>query len=53
MSCSPGCSRFGLVIFTKVETDLHLNHILFGNILGLTDGDLRETRSLSPACCCW
>jgi ABC-type Mn2+/Zn2+ transport system permease subunit len=38
-----GLFAFGLVIFTKVETDLHLDHILFGNILGLLPGDLRAT----------
>jgi manganese/iron transport system permease protein len=34
---------FGLVLFTKVETDQHLNHILFGNMLGVTQRDLLET----------
>ncbi len=38
-----GMFAFGLVLFTKVETDLHLDHILFGNILGLDAGDLRDT----------
>ena len=38
-----GMFGFGLVIFTKVETDLHLNHILFGNVLGVTVRDLVET----------
>jgi manganese/iron transport system permease protein len=38
-----GMFGFGLVIFTKVETDQHLNHILFGNVLGVTAGDLVET----------
>jgi ABC-type Mn2+/Zn2+ transport system permease subunit len=38
-----GMFAFGLVLFTKVETDLHLDHILFGNILGLEAGDLRDT----------
>lgn len=38
-----GLFAFGLVIFTKVKSDLHLDHILFGNILGLADGDLRDT----------
>ncbi len=36
-----GLFAFGLVLFTKVRTDLHLDHILFGNILGLEAGDLR------------
>ncbi len=38
-----GLFAFGLVIFTKVRSDLHLDHILFGNILGLAPGDLRDT----------
>jgi len=38
-----GLFAFGLVIFTKVPSDLHLDHILFGNILGLAPGDLRDT----------
>lgn len=37
-----GFFAFGLVLFTKVQTDLHLDHILFGNILGLEEGDLRD-----------
>jgi ABC-type Mn2+/Zn2+ transport system permease subunit len=38
-----GLFAFGLVLFTKVKSDLHLDHILFGNILGLEPGDLRDT----------
>jgi ABC-type Mn2+/Zn2+ transport system permease subunit len=38
-----GLFAFGLVLFTKVPSDLHLDHILFGNILGLGPGDLRDT----------
>lgn len=38
-----GMFGFGLVIFTKVETDQHLNHILFGNVLGVNVRDLIET----------
>jgi manganese/iron transport system permease protein len=34
---------FGLVLFTKVETEQHLLHILFGNVLGVTMQDLIET----------
>jgi len=37
-----GMFGFGLVIFTKVETELHLLHILFGNVLGVTVQDLIE-----------
>jgi manganese/iron transport system permease protein len=38
-----GMFGFGLVLFTKVETDQHLNHILFGNMLGVNVRDLVET----------
>jgi ABC-type Mn2+/Zn2+ transport system permease subunit len=38
-----GLFAFGLVLFTKIKSDLHLDHILFGNILGLVPGDLRDT----------
>jgi manganese/iron transport system permease protein len=38
-----GMFGFGLVLFTKVETDQHLNHILFGNMLGVNARDLIET----------
>jgi manganese/iron transport system permease protein len=38
-----GLFAFGLVLFTKIKSDLHLDHILFGNILGLAAGDLRDT----------
>ena len=32
-----GMFGLGLVLFTKIETDQHLNHILFGNVLGVTE----------------
>ncbi|MBE2281920.1 MAG: metal ABC transporter permease [Prosthecobacter sp.] len=38
-----GLFAFGLVLFTKVETEAHLNHILFGNILGIERADLIQT----------
>lgn len=37
-----GMFGFGLVIFTKVETEEHLNHILFGSLLGVTNSELIE-----------
>lgn len=42
-----GLFALGLVLFTKIESDLHLDHILFGNILGLAEGDLRDTLIVS------
>lgn len=38
-----GMFAFGLVLFTKVETDQHLTHILFGNILGVSYEELVRT----------
>ena len=38
-----GLFGLGLVLFTKVKTDVHLNHILFGDMLGVSWGDLLET----------
>lgn len=38
-----GMFGFGLVMFTKIDTDQHLLHILFGNVLGVTASDLVET----------
>jgi ABC-type Mn2+/Zn2+ transport system permease subunit len=38
-----GLFGLGLVMFTKVETEAHLNHILFGNILGIDRDDMIQT----------
>lgn len=38
-----GMFAFGLVLFTKVDTDQHLTHILFGNLLGISRQELIET----------
>ena len=38
-----GLFALGLVMFTKVETDAHLNHILFGNILGIERADMIQS----------
>lgn len=38
-----GMFGLGLVLFVKVDTDQHLNHILFGNILGVGWRDVAET----------
>lgn len=42
-----GLFALGLVMFTKVETEAHLNHILFGNILGIERGDMMQTLASS------
>lgn len=35
-----GLFGLGMVLITMIETDLHLDHILFGNILGIDGTDL-------------
>lgn len=37
-----GMFAFGLVLFSKVNTSQHLNHILFGNVLGTTYNELYQ-----------
>jgi manganese/iron transport system permease protein len=44
-----GMFGFGLVLFTKIDTDQHLLHILFGNMLGVTPRDLVETGIIAGA----
>lgn len=38
-----GMFGLGVVMFVKVKTDVHLNHILFGNMLGVSWGDVVQT----------
>jgi len=35
-----GMFGFGIVLYTKITTDVHLDHILFGNMLGVGSADL-------------
>ncbi len=42
-----GMFAIGLVIFSRTRTDLHLDHILFGHILGLTPALIVETATIS------
>lgn len=42
-----GMFAFGLILFVKVETDQHLNHILFGNLLGVTKTEFYLTLVIS------
>jgi manganese/iron transport system permease protein len=38
-----GMFGLGIVIYTQIESDLHLDHILFGNMLGVETADLWTT----------
>ncbi|RLM18535.1 iron ABC transporter permease [Brenneria alni] len=37
-----GMFALGLVLFARIDTDQHLNHILFGNVLGITPQELTQ-----------
>lgn len=38
-----GLFAFGLVLFSRTPSDMHLDHILVGNILGITEGQMKQT----------
>ncbi len=42
-----GMFGVGIVLFTSITTDQHLDHILFGNMLGVGSGDLATTGAIS------
>ncbi|MDQ0324265.1 manganese/iron transport system permease protein [Rhodopseudomonas julia] len=42
-----GMFGFGLVLYTKIQTEVHLDHILFGNILGVLPVDLWQSAAIA------
>ena len=42
-----GMFGLGIVLFTKTKSDMHLDHILFGNMLGISLGDIITTLSIA------
>lgn len=44
-----GMFGLGIVLFSMVDTELHLDHILFGDMLGVTWGDIAETALIAVA----
>lgn len=44
-----GLFAFGLVLFSRTASDMHLDHILVGNILGITRQQVWETLALGGA----
>lgn len=42
-----GLFALGLVMFSKVETDIHLNHILFGSLLGIEESEMVQAFVIS------
>ena len=47
-----GMFAFGTILLTKIETDVHLLHVLFGNILGISQHDFIEIILISSMCVC-
>ncbi len=46
-----GMFGLGIVMLTSIETDLHLDHILFGNMLGITSANLGQSAMIAPVIC--
>ena len=44
-----GMFGLGLVLYVKVQADVHLDHILFGDVLGIVPSDLIETGLIALA----
>ena len=44
-----GMFGLGLVLYVKVQSDVHLDHILFGDMLGIAPRDLLETALIALA----
>jgi manganese transport system permease protein len=42
-----GFFALGLVLVSKVRSSIDLTHILFGNVLGISDGDIAQTLMIS------
>lgn len=42
-----GLFGLGIVLFAAIRTDVHLDHILFGNILGVGQSDLLQAGAIS------
>lgn len=42
-----GLFALGIAMFTQIHTDLHLDHVLFGDMLGVSWSDIATTASLT------
>ena len=47
-----GMFAIGLVMFTKIQTEQHLTHILFGNVLGVSHQELIQSAVISAVIFC-
>ncbi len=42
-----GMFGFGLVLYVKIQSDVHLDHILFGDMLGISWSDIAQTATIA------
>jgi manganese/iron transport system permease protein len=42
-----GMFGLGIVLYTKIQTDVHLDHILFGDMLGVSWNDVGQTAAIA------
>ena len=45
-----GMFGLGIVLYTKIQTEVHLDHILFGDMLGVSWSDVGQTGLIAVAC---
>lgn len=45
-----GMFGLGIVLYTAIQTEVHLDHILFGDMLGVTWGDVLESAVIAAVC---
>jgi manganese/iron transport system permease protein len=45
-----GMFGLGIVLYTKIQTEVHLDHILFGDMLGVSWSDVGQTALIAALC---
>jgi manganese/iron transport system permease protein len=45
-----GMFGLGIVLYTKIQTEVHLDHILFGDMLGVSWSDVGQTGMIAAFC---
>ncbi|WP_027349749.1 metal ABC transporter permease [Halotalea alkalilenta] len=47
-----GMFGLGLVLYVKIQSDVHLDHILFGDMLGISWGDIAQSAIIAAITAC-
>nr|VUD31027.1 manganese ABC transporter [Raoultella sp. NCTC 9187] len=48
-SSFPACFGAGLVLYVAIQSEVHLDHILFGDMLGISANDIAQTSTIALA----